>query len=214
MLLDLLIVAGLVAAVLPTPTNVQYALPALPVLFTRLGLAPPTEGRSRFERLTAVVMGAGLVLSIGYAVASASIARLHRDDWPSFVVTREAHWIGEQLRAARASGAVASLRPEEVLDTGYRLDPRFATGPFVFRTAQNLSADELARLKVVGPQTLGAALDQAPPAGIVVGAVPRLDPLMRQAALARSYRREVGPDWHFELYVRPGATASSQTRGR
>jgi len=158
-------------------------------------------------------MAVGLVVSVSYTVWFVANGRLTKGDWPALGRTREAHWIGERLRAAHASGVIATLRPEVVLDSGYPLDPRFATGPFVFRTAQSMPAAELARLKAVGPQTLGAAFDQAPPAAILVGAIPRFNPLMREAALARGYRVEIGPDRRFELYIRP-AVATAQASGR
>ena len=207
MLLDTLIVAGLVAAVLPTPTNFQYALPALPALFIRLGHAPPAEPRRWMSRIAVALIALGLVLSLGYHASYVLGDRRHKHDWPTLALTRQAHWIGERLRAAGASGAVASLRPEVVVDSGYRLDSRFATGPFVFRTAQTMPAAELTRLKAVGPQTLGAALDADPPAGIVVGGVPRFDPELIEAALARGYRPEASPNGHFTLFVRPAAPA-------
>jgi hypothetical protein len=56
-----------------------------------------------------------------------------------------------------------------VLDSGAPLDPRFAAGPFVWRTGDRIDPARQARLHIISPKTLGAAFGAAPPAAIVVG---------------------------------------------
>jgi hypothetical protein len=70
LLLNVLIVTGLLAALLPTPTNFQYALPLLPPLFIRLGL----EGRQLLhaprpmDRVAVGLMALGIVAGCGYGL--------------------------------------------------------------------------------------------------------------------------------------------------
>lgn len=204
--LDLMIVAGLVAALAPTPSNFQYVLPLLPALFVRLGLEAPAlvaAGR-RADGVLAGILVFGLLAGCGYGGVMAWRGLSHRGLPPAADLTRQAHWIGAQLRAANATGPVATLSPEVVLDSDYPLDPRFTTGVFVYRSADLLSAADLARYNTVGPHTLSRAFDSRPPAAIVVGGGGALDDALRRYALAHGYRREKSPFGTFELDMAPG----------
>jgi hypothetical protein len=203
LLLDILVVAGLIAALLPTPSNFQYVLPMLPALFIRLGV----EGRRLLaapraaERIGAGLMAFGTVVGCGYGMVMAWRGFTNPDVWPSADVTRQAHWIGSRLRAANATGFVTTLSPQVVLDSSYPLDPRFTTGVFVYRSAALLSEADLARFNSVGPQTLARALDRSPPAAIVVGGEGELDDALRNYAIRHGYRREMSPFGRFELDI-------------
>jgi hypothetical protein len=122
---------------------------------------------------------------------------------PIVDITRQAHWIGERLRAAGAAGFVSTLSPRVVLDSGYALDLRFAPGPFLYRSAILLSSDRLDRLHAIAPQNLVRSLDDNPPAAIIVGAVAELEDGLRKYAVARRYRLETSPFGTYQLYIRP-----------
>jgi 4-amino-4-deoxy-L-arabinose transferase-like glycosyltransferase len=201
-LLDLLVLAGLVAALLPTPTWRQYVIPLLPPLFVSLGLELSRGGVSR--------------LALGTVAAFAALGLVQPAQWiggseprPADA-TREAHWIGDRLRAAGIAGAVATLSPQVVLGSGAPLDPRFATGPFFYRTGDVLPPDLQRRMHVVSPATVGAFLDEAPPAAIVTGYERDsrgrdLERPLREWAAARNYRRERSPFGRAELFLAPAA---------
>lgn len=203
LLLDVLIVTGLVAALLPTPTNFQYALPMLAPLFMRLGL----EGRQllrvpqRTDRFAAGLLAFGIVLGCGYGLFFVGDG-MRRGGLPAVSLTREAHWIGDRLRETNAAGFVSTLSPQVVLDTGYPLDPRYATGIYVYRSAAQLSAAWLDEINSIGPPNLVQSLDKRPPAAIIVGAALELDESLQQYATAHGYRRESSPFGTFELYIR------------
>ncbi|HYU16343.1 MAG TPA: hypothetical protein VEL05_09735, partial [Candidatus Acidoferrum sp.] len=134
-------------------------------------------------------------------------------------VTRESHWIGERLRAAGASGVISTLAPHIALDSGYPLDPRLATGVFMYRTGDSLSEAELRRLHAMSPATLVEFMDESPPAAILVGYEGRdhrtpvdLDAPFRAYARARGYRSERSPFGRAELYVRPPGPGAFPTR--
>lgn len=161
--LDWMIVSGFVAAILPTPTWQQYFVPLLPPLFIRLaGLPAPTSRLGRGIFLGTAL--AGLTVQAGYILAGLANRGL-----PMVRVREEASWIGQVVRNARACGPIATLSPHLILDSGLPLDPRFATGPFFFRTGDMLSSAEITALRGISPATLRAELDRRPPAAIVVG---------------------------------------------
>jgi hypothetical protein len=142
-LLDMLILAGLVAALLPEPTWRQYLLPMLPPLFVRLALLWERRPPARWERIAfAVFFFAGLAPSVESAVLTAE------------------H--GAAMDQQGVSGMVATLSPQYVAATGRAIDPRFAAGPFYFRSHDLLDPASERTLNLVSAKTLdGAALPNA-----------------------------------------------------
>lgn len=200
-LLDLLIVAGLVAAVLPAPVWRQYLLPALVPLFVRLGLAWSVRPPSRGWRIAAVVFAcAGLAPSVE---ALATGGSLH-----------DGLAVAHALRGERN---VATLSPQVL---PHAPDRRFATGPFYFRSRALLTEPEERALHLVSQARLDMlAVD--PPPRILVGGEgrwtsgdDRLDAALERWALANGYRldRRIGP--RFRLYARSRSTGSPSIAAR
>ena len=81
-------------------------------------------------------------------------------------IEAEAHQIGMMARS-EDDWRISSLNPVMVVDSGDAVDPRFATGPFLFR-AGNLKACQSAGLC---PVTFGSIdrLDPDPPTAILTG---------------------------------------------
>ena len=206
LLLDLLIVAGVIAALLPTPTWRQYLIPLLPILFVRLGLAWD-EGavRARWRR---IVSGAFAVAAIiGLVQPVLWMSRIAAGKNNPIRMTREAHWIGARLRDAGAQGVVASLSPQAVVDSGFPLDPRFANGPFAYRSGNLLSDEEQRAYLTLSPRTLDRFLSEHPPGAIVTGYEDSepvsLDHGLRAFAVNNGYRFDKSPFGDAELFVRP-----------
>ncbi len=215
---EVLALAGLVAALAPTPVQRQYFMPLLPPLFVLWGRIDAWDWvslRPRLSRAVFVLTTLGAVVGAGrllYVLCDGLAREALRGGPPALHLTAEAHWIGERLRAIHASGDIASLSPQVVLDSGYPIDPRFASGAFLYRSGDLLSAAQLRRLHAVSPHTLGAVLDEAPPVAIVTGyerpegpAKRNLDDDLRAYAEAHGYAREADPAGRAELYIRPTA---------
>lgn len=156
-LLDVLILAGLVAALLPEPTWRQYLLPVLPPLFVRLALLWERSPPGRWERIAFVTFFcAGLAPSVEAIVLTA----LHGAPMANAVTD------GARLTAAMdqqgVSGAVATLSPQYVAATGRAIDPRFAAGPFYFRSHDLLDRTSEQKLNLLSTKNLeGATLPDA-----------------------------------------------------
>jgi len=210
LLLDLLIVAGLVAALLPTPTWKQYLIPLLPPLFVRLGLAW-RDGVAAGLRWRRILIGAFILTGlVGLAEPVRWASRAMKNKANPITATQEAHWIGERLRLAGVKGEVASLSPQVVIDSGFTLGHRFATGPFVYRSGDLLTDEQQRAFHVVSPRTLDRFLAGRLPAAIVTGYEGRhkseridLDSGLRAFALRNGYRMERSPFGSAELFVRP-----------
>jgi hypothetical protein len=209
LLLNLLIGAGLVAALLPTPTWRQYLIPLLPPLFVRLGLAwQEGDIGPRWRR---ILIGAFLLTGlVGLAEPARWLSRAVKNKENPITITQEAHWIGERLRLAGVTGEIASLSPQVVIDSGFALGHRFATGPFVYRSGDLLSDEQQRAFHVISPRTLEPFLAKRLPAAIVTGYEGRhrtdrvdLDSGLRAFALRNGYRMERSPFGKAELFVRP-----------
>lgn len=189
-LLEWLVIAGLAAALLPAPTWRQYLLPALPPLFVLLALRRP---RARGWRI-----GFALFAAAGLAPSMAAVSG--RPGMTAALLETEA------LASVSGLSGVATLAPQ-FLPRFARADPRFATGPFYFRSRGLLAADAERRLVLVSRARLAAAFAARPPAAVIVGGEgvwtsgdPSLDGDLERWALTRGWRREPLPASRLRVY--------------
>ncbi len=206
LLLDLMILAGLLAAWLPRPVYVQYLGPLLPALFIRFALlsdGPFWRGMAG-QGLIGLLMVAGMAQTVADVAGNAV-----RGVSPALATAAEARAIGARVRAAGARGQIVTLSPERVVDSGLALDPRLATGLFLFRTRSVLTAAEARAFHALTARNAFEGLDASRPAAILTGfeglpspAAPHgLDAPLVAWARARGYRAQVRPP--ATLYIRP-----------
>ncbi|MDO7843993.1 DUF2029 domain-containing protein [Sphingomonas immobilis] len=200
-LLDALIVAGLVAALLPAPTWRQYLAPVLPPLFARLALAWQARPPGKPARIIALVFAvAGLAPSV-----EAGVSALHAT--PMLTALRQSVAIRAALDGSGSRGPVVTLSPQFLAGTGHMPDARFAAGPFYFRSRRLLDPAQEPALHAVSRDRLGALGD--PPAILVGGegawtsGDAGLDAMLANWARSRGYRAVAVPGGRFTLYIRP-----------
>jgi 4-amino-4-deoxy-L-arabinose transferase-like glycosyltransferase len=202
LLLDLMIAGGLVAAYLPVPFFTQYLVPMAAPLFARFALALNSirgRKRQRLVALAAIGCVAGLVDSF--------VVR-----FSTFDVIRSAS-LGQKVEALADGGRVATLSPERIAGGSIHLDPRFAAGPFLYRTHGALGRLAERRGRAIAVDQLARGLGSRPPSLILVGGevVPRpplypngLDEPLARWAAEHNYRAvEVGSG--FTALVAPEA---------
>ena len=200
-LLDLLILAGLVAALLPEPTWRQYLAPVLPPLFVRLAMAWQARPPGRATRVAlAVFAGAGLATTVE------GLIRQHGMTMADAL--RQGLAIGETARAANVAGPVATLSPQFLPAASLAIDPRFAAGPYYFRTLALLDPALERPYRLVSRARLDFGTD--PPAAILIGGEGPWtsgdagdDLALERYATARHWRRRDVPGGPFRLYT-PG----------
>lgn len=188
--LDMLILAGVLAAWLPRPVYPQYLVPMLPALFVRLG--PLLEGLWE-KRGWRVLFLAAMLIGVGETLTSV-LTNLAHGHSPALAASRTAKHIG--CLVGERHGAIISLSPPHLVDSGRPFDRRFVTGPFAFRMRGLLTPDEEVRFHILQSTGFAAAFDRDPPAGIVVGTERKsrpglsggLDALLEQWAQAHGYR--------------------------
>jgi hypothetical protein len=197
-LLAWLTLAGVASALLPSPTWRQYLLPALPPLFVLLALRweqrPPARPW-RWAMATFAV--AGLAPSLVAATTGTGMAIAQAE-------TRE-------LASLSLYGTVSTLSPQ-FLPSGADPDPRFATGPFYFRSHSLLPPPREAQLNLVSQRRLDASFAAYPPELILVGGEGKwtsgndeLDRRLERWAIAHQWMRVDDGTALLRLYAPPVA---------
>lgn len=205
-LLSLMIGAGLLAALLPSPTWRQYLLPMLPPLFIRLAMVWSARSPSRGWRIaTAVFVVAGLAPSIAQLAGTDGQLSLAQ-------AMRYSTAIRTAMDRAGVTGPVVTLSPEFLPATGRLPDPAFATGPFYFRSHALLGPAEEAVINVVS----AARLTHRRPAAFLIGGESpstggnaALDAQVARWALREGYRATPIPGTAFRLVTPPAASPPS-----
>jgi hypothetical protein len=202
--IDWLLAAAFLAAILPVPTWRQYLLPVLPPLFVRLAIgwsAGPPGRRTRLAMIAFVC--AGLVPSI-IAIAG-SVQAL-----PIAEAMQQGRAIGTILDQAGVKAPVATLSPQFLPAAGRLPDPRFAAGPFYFRSRGLLDTSEEHAERLVSATRIDADVAGAPPQAILIGGEgpwtsgdARIDAMLEQWAVVHGYLRRDVSNGRFRLYLKP-----------
>ncbi|MBB6190226.1 4-amino-4-deoxy-L-arabinose transferase-like glycosyltransferase [Sphingobium wenxiniae] len=199
---------GLLGAALPTPLQVQYLMPLIPPLALGMGYLLDDARRWPFAAREMLLGLLCLAAVPGLLKASGHIAVMARTGSPVLEAGSQAVWIGTTVRALARDDGIVTLSPHLAVDSGLQVDPRFATGPFVYRSGSMITSAQARRMHVVTPATL-ADLDRDPPAAILAGyeGGTRKLPLAPDAGLlryaaSRRYRGIVLPDGVGRLFVR------------
>lgn len=203
--LDALIIAGLIAALLPTPTWRQYLLPMLPPLFIGLALVWHAHPAGRGQRVAAIVLACA-----GLAPSAEALVGAARHGLPMAEAARESAAIAVALDSAGVTGPVATLSPQFVPGTGRAIDPRFATGPFLYRGRALLGAAQARRWHMI---TSNRALPVTPaPAALLIGGEDRwtsgnaaIDATLRRHPPFDRWRKMPVASNRFRLYLPPRA---------
>ena len=191
-----LTVAGLAAALVPTPTWRQYLLPMLPPLFVMLALTWARRAPGAVARVVFVTFAAAGLAPTAVALAGGRPAML--DAW------RDGEAIGAVLARAHVVGPIATLSPQFLPRAAAMPDPRFATGPFYFRSRRLapppglplLARGDLARAPL--PPTVLAGGEAGWSSGDA-----RLDAALEAEVARRGYRRVAVAGTSFRLWLRP-----------
>ena len=212
LMIDVLVFAGLVATIAPTPTWRQYAMPLLPPLFVGLGLV----WQDYCEK------GGSISKAIKYAFTLAAIAGLGQpvfqlwkgtmtDDANPLVIQAEGAFLAREAAKAGLDGPAASLSPEVVLASGLPLDPTFATGPFAYRTGDMIAETDRKALRITTHSTVAEYLAQTRPDVIVTGYenFDHVDALglevpIEEFAKGSGYRRLESPHGDAVIWLRDG----------
>ncbi len=205
LLLTLMIAAGLVAALLPEPTWRQYLLPVLPPLFVQLAMLWQRRPPARAVRIAvAVFVGAG------FATTAEGLINGHGMTMADAAAQGRA--IGRVAAAAGIDGPVATLSPQFLPAANLPIDPRFAAGPYYFRTRSLLAPALEPQFVLISRERIDFGAE--PPAAILIGGEGPWtsgdagdDAALEGFAVSHHWHRLDIPGGRFRLYTPPQATA-------
>ncbi|WP_372859519.1 ArnT family glycosyltransferase [Sphingobium lactosutens] len=199
---------ALIGAALPTPSQVQYVMPLLPPMALALGYLFDDARCWTASRRHMLVAFLCLSVIPGLLPAIRHVGSMMRNGSPVLEAEGAAHWAGMKVRALGGGDDVATLSPHMILGSGLKLDPRFAPGPFAYRTGWTIGPRLARQVHVIIPATL-RDLDRDPPDAILTGyeagtrKLPmRPDDGLVDYARRRGYRTLEMPDGIGRLYLR------------
>lgn len=200
---------ALIGAAMPTPSQVQYVMPLLPPLALALGYLLDDARCWPFAPRQALLGLLCLAAIPGMLAATRHVVAMLRSGSPMLEADAAARWAGITVRAQGRGDDVATLSPHMILGSGLALDPRFAPGPFAWRTGWTMGPVLARQVHAMIPATLGD-MDSDPPAAILTGyeggtrKLPlRPDDALLGYARQHGYRMVAMPDGVGRLYLRP-----------
>ena len=207
-LLDMMIVAGLVAAWLPRPIYVQYLGPLLPALFLRFALL--TDAPFWHRRASRALIALGIVAGVAQT-ATKTAANMLAGHSPVQGIMQDVRAVDRIVASTGLSGSIVTLSPERAVDAALPIDRRFVTGPFLFRMRHILTRDQARAFHATTILSAEADLDAKPPAIILTGsegkptaAFPRgLDAVLIDWARSHGYRAVSLPSGTHQMFLAP-----------
>lgn len=161
-------VGGLASTALNKPFHIVYLLPALPPLFVLAALLF-SEGERRPAWLKGIW---GLCIAVGFVPLTTWVVQAKTSGIvPALDEQRRSEALGEALRALHVSGAIATVASQYVPDARAEIDPRFAAGPYLYRTRGLVSAKQAREWQIVTRES-AVPLAESPPSAIVTGSDP------------------------------------------
>ena len=157
------VAAAALASALPMPALRQYLTPLVPPLIAWF-IALTWPRRHQWSRRRSAMLFA-LVAIAGLAGSAVLLIRPGEEEEP-LRVEQDAHLIGRIARHAGAA-SIATLEPVHAVDSGIGLDPRFATGHFLFRAMNVPECADPALCPVTAASI--ERLDARPPGAILTG---------------------------------------------
>jgi hypothetical protein len=161
------------AGFVPTPSFPQYYTAPIPFAIALVGLLYAKLDAARRAAARPLLMCAiGLSAVVGGPMLLTGLPRLLAPaGWTGPRVHHDAERIARLIRENGGGyGPVATLAPVHALEGGLTIYPHFAMGPFVYRAAEWIPADERRYYdNLASPPTTQQLLRRIPPAAIITG---------------------------------------------
>jgi len=191
----------LIGCFAPSPLFDQYFYPLVPFLLLA-GLyawASIPAQTVWFRRTLLTGLGAvALALVLGVRAYGEFRDYFKPGEWSG----TKLHQRAQEIRAQVPRGRILTLAPTHPLEAGLPIYPAFSTGPFAWRISPYVPPAQAARLGILSPTTLDAALDADPPAGVLVGLEKKGEDLLSAYASSHGYRSWRWTD-RSQLWVAP-----------
>ncbi|MFH1033238.1 MAG: hypothetical protein V1806_01915 [Pseudomonadota bacterium] len=199
-------------AMLPTPNMYQYYYQTVPFSLLALALAlavlyelaPP--GPPRWALAASLGLASLYILAVG-GIHLGHVGWRDLAAWRAWPAA-QTHDLGRQLARGVGPGPVLTLAPVYALEGRLPIYPELASGPFAFRVAHLLPPDQRRERRMLAPQDLPRFLASQPPAAILTGFDPGLEPPLVEYARAHGYQPRPVNASHLALWLPASAGQS------
>ncbi|MBN1540560.1 hypothetical protein JW992_00310 [candidate division KSB1 bacterium] len=205
-----LILLTFAAAVVLKPLWTHYFVLPLPFVFIYSAalyqrLLP---GSQKLVRLLIAVLAVFQCLLTGHNYYDRIPQNLNRP-WQPLAFHKTAGKIAEQIGPLAPDDRIATMSPHYILEAGLPIYPEFATGLFIYRLGDLLTAEERKNYVTTSPQTAENFFDQDPPKAFLVGESSVHEAALVRYAIEKNYRCVGVGEKGLTLYIRPEGNLST-----
>lgn len=179
-----------IVSFLPTPAFPQYFTMPIPFALMLLAfLHGALDARERSIARPFLIAALTVAAVLGISILLSSAPRVaNMAGWTGFRVHSDAARIARMVQPGPGRSAMATLSPVYALEGGLEVYPSLAMGPFVYRASAWIPAADREHYRALtSPETVGALLETAPPAAILIGEEGTLDAPLSAFAVAHGY---------------------------
>ena len=203
----LCLVATLIGAFMPSPMQRDYLAMIVPLLAILLACVAAKRSLLRDRLLRRSVCGLAVVSLLVGGITSLRHLRVLGvpSRWPPIAVERISGELAYALSSRSDEPAqVATLAPIYALEAHQRIYVELASGPFLFRVADNLSPESRARFRATSVSTLASLLRSNPPAAVLITDEHGLERSLLAFAKSNGYQRLAAAEMGaLRVYLRP-----------
>ncbi|MFA5422458.1 MAG: hypothetical protein WC374_01190 [Phycisphaerae bacterium] len=204
--------AFIVIAFIPPTMWLQYW--AAPAAFIIVSLAYPLKtlcdaasANVRTEKrlvIAIILMVTAALLSIYVSSPSIAFDVINSDNWIPLSIHKISKDINKKIVA---DGPILTLSPLYAIEGGGDIYPQFSAGPFVYRIADKLSAEQKNFVHAAGTFDLPQIFDSNPPAAVIIGDEPQSleDPIFEQVT-------KTPLEWEKKIYTETGPVVYFRNR--
>ncbi|MDO8303566.1 MAG: hypothetical protein Q7T18_10020 [Sedimentisphaerales bacterium] len=175
-----------------TPTSWEQYF-AMPIPFVILSMAYPLAELCKDIHINLVKFTAAAVVCLSLIMNPNSLSPITAIMLPSQYTPMKVHAIATDIALKAGKGnRILTLSPLFAIEGGCEIYPQLAAGPFAYRVANFMAAEDKAIAKVVGSVEIAQMMSQSPPSAIFLGTEP--------AVLETPLHKIAPPSWKTKTY--------------
>jgi len=184
----------------PSPAWYQYFFATIPFLILFNVMAVSSLHSGNLVRTSSVLVVVAAIISFGYVKPLGNIPAINKWLKPETCypaqLYQEAKGIRDVIESGGGNGAVLTLSPLYITESGLPIFKEFAMGPFAWRTSHLIPEEDAVRLGLPLRSQIKDFINENQPRAILTGKEyldPKLEDPIVKAAQELGYQRREGP---------------------
>lgn len=200
-----LFITGILTALAPTPSFSQYYTIPISFLFILLvySWGVKINGTFRPQRMAILFMVLASLVNVGMAYIESISDLRYREKWSALYIHDVSTKIRKVLHQKDAGmvSKVATLSPLFAVEAGLPIYPELASGPFLYRVGDLLTAEQRNYLIASSPNTIKLLFETDPPIAILTSFYGELERPLVEFALQNGYKEIELPNFEGKLHL-------------